>query len=1625
MWPKPLSAVQLRWLIVWGGSFFSAMDCFNLQLEPQWDDSNSTSNVSFLGDLVVWDKKGLKHLVRSVLGKRFIKVQGDLPKAVSYTFLDVAWDGLQQSVLVTDTSYVLPHQVVQVEALTGVTELCAGLGAMSLGLETAGCSIKTKNDLRENFVAFLNREGYHQTVCGDIALSETLHKIHQANPASSILTAGFSCQPWSKLGDKMQSKDNRSQSLVSALQAGYLLRSHAILLECVGESGKDPKVVEVIRQFCLKTGYWCTDNTLHLEHVWPSKRERWWCLIVNPTIPKFQIPPLPRFPQSPTVGHLLPVFPQWSEDETNQLIIDAYEYGCFSHYSGIPNVVIDLNKPLATALHGWGNQLTGCPCGCRTSPLSIARLKDKGLWGALLPLKSTIQVQGQTVTACRHIHPWELAILTGCDSERNWLPSLKLSLCGLGQQASPFHSGWVISHLMQHIHQVYGTPKPLTPNEVLWAIASKAFAARDQLLPEIASHTTASDFVRDFRALVLGHHQEQIVPFQIQKTNNIQSNSDPAYAQCLTSATDSEESTKTNHQDPDVSESPSQPIKDDGYGDVPWSCPYDDCCICISSGDKPPIVDVFDEEILAAIKTFGDQVVSPTLPFNIEGDPPKSDTCFQSQVFSSTGGMLAFTTTRHQHAGPELKRSLDLGLSTSHLEPDSKRPRTASIEICDEDNIQAPPSEAKVIRLQMPHDILPVFVRISPGTTFRIIAMALRDIHSFQGPIRFLDTLGQPVPMKDSPMPFQHIVVHNAEQYQPLECHDNCQPYQWFNQDAQCLRIQMLFRQESWVAKDEMDFYLHVITTTGLAKSHPSLVFDDFHGQFEQWIQECSNGVEPSQTVVSATLLDQHWIPFAFVRIDSDEVKIVTSTEGAELCSYCKVVQHQQIIPLPHLFKADCGFQTIGWLVRIVLDPSSCFGPKHFGDLFPPITIAAAASWRGIFEHHLFVTGLASKCVIPSSIRIGGAKGEIAEAQLQDMLQEHAVPPDQCKARADMILEKLGRTAVTKALRANRPWFELKSLANGTTPKIQLVLPSELQEAIKKRAAEGKVVGDKAKKKHSSNQDQVQVQLCPQDLSIPAGVFKQGNDTLIGQIPLSSIGKASQGVVIVNATQAGPYLHLSKPISNEGLGLLVLDHQDTSVQGVGQVIQFPATFEKSGEPLITRARLIQLGNTEVSRHVPQHLHCVDEVQTAVLRALVFRDELECGWEDFVKHPVKYILQNSLPLVGGSGPDSNVLDVWDRQFVSLKLDKLPPKRAELYIVSFRVTNLEVTKILDLSGNHAIYFEPRDDVGRQPHSDFRVVWIPKTDKRSVLASVQLAEHWTCLARSGNKFGIRTATQHAQELHELHKPAVPFLEASSLTTFIVGPMPYGATRSSLVKLFGQWEWKARPCQPRGRSADGNGVLWECQASEPPQFEIYTMKHADVLVSPIEKKKPGGRPPNDIVASAKTIAILKQQQSNQIAGSPVDPLQTHDPWQSYVTPSKQAKLGHQEASSFQPGAHQNAPTLEAINRAVEQKIEARIAQFERQTAPGEDAEMGVANDSRFAEMEHRLSSLESVVQTHHTQQLHQQSQVTAQINSLQQRVDSQGSALQRHMDEKLNEQLSHIERLLGRGDKKPRGTE
>ena len=1608
-----------------GGLPFLAMVGTGLVLEPNWDECDDGSKVSFLCETIVWNTGNRVSLVKSVLRRRFIKLVGDFSEAFAYSVLDGIWDKKSNSVVVDTSTFVIPHKVATSETLTGVTELCAGIGAMSLGMEAAGCRVHLKNDIRIQFTDFLNTDGFSNTVCGDISENATIFRIYEKHPQSSILTAGFSCQPWSRLGDSGKMQDARSNTLASALKAGFYLRSSAIMLECVAESGQDADVQSLIRSFCHQTGFWAAEQVLHLDHVWPSRRTRWWCLLTNPSVPKFDFKPFPKHAFVPTVGHVLPEFPTWPESQIQQLLIDAYEYGCFEKFTGIPKVAIDLNKPLPTALHGWGNQLMGCPCGCRSAPLSLARLQEKGLWGAVLPLPWTFQVQGSSVQAGRHIHPWELAILTGTSAERSWMPSLKLSLCGLGQMATPFHSGWIISHLVFHTGKSLGWQFCLTPEQVLWDVASRAFASRNSILPHLQHSEKVSGFVDDMHKLLVGHHQDRFVPGSVSQTatevvsieqgdeshigSKVEEVNDPSRVLPVLDAPEFDPA-------PDAS----QPIVDDGYADPHWDCPYDDCIICIQNGLKPPIEIVGtrtddDDDDVGFVHSVQPHDISPTILFTVEENNLAQEPKAVPFSFSSCGGHPAFSSQKRSQP-PEDPNS---ETAVEDLPP-IKRPRI--------ENAPTPAIsfqlEHKSARVVVLHQGLegPQLIRVSKDEPIRSVVVAETKLHQPSQSFRVCDTIGQAVGLSDYPQAFQHIHLHDDGPWSPSPCHDNCQPPHWFLPGESCSRISMLYRQESWVAKDEMDYYLQVFSVAGLASGIPSLVFDDLPCQFEEWVLDCAAVSQISLPVVSAVLLDQHWIPFAFFTGAGGVLQVYTSQEGCELCQYCDFRDPYSAIPMPRLFDADCGFQTVGWLIHVILDPTIRHQDTTFGSCFSPVSAPAAAGWRRLFEHHLFVEGIASAIVFPTRIKLGGTKSETIDVKLQDLLQSHAVPSSCSADRASVILDKLGRPAVVKAFRAQRPWAELKALANAASPKLQLVLPSELEVAIQSKASEGKPVGDRSRKQKMQKPIPIPVTLKPSDISIPDGVFKHGKDIQVKQIPLSTIGKASQGVVLVTASQAKPYLSVLKPISQEGLALLVLDHADPSCNGIGQIVQFPARFEQTGEPLITRARLIQLGESEVSRHIPSNPLSVEEVDTHVLRALVFRDEFEGSWEDFVLHPVKYLLEQNAELIGGSGHDSNIVDVWDRQFVSHKLEKLPPRQADLFIVSLRVMNVDIDP-LSKSGRVATYFEPREDSGRQPHESYRVIWLPKLDKGSVVASIQLAEHWACLARSGLKLGIRTKSDHAKVLHEQFRPAVPFLDASDLSTFIVGPMPYGATRAGLVKLFGQWDWKARPCQPRGRSADGNGVLWECQASTPPPFEIYTMKHADVLVSQVERKRPTDKPSSDILASAKTLAVLKQQSSSKPMGPPglsgIDPLTINDPWTTYVPTTKQARVsvpGDHATSSF-------SNSFEAMSRAVDQKIEAKLAHLTQQQPTPEDVEMTPQVEGRMSEMEHRLSSLEAVVQSNHQQQQQQQNHVASQISNLQQQVDSQGSALQRHLDEKLTEQLSHIERLLGRGEKKFRG--
>lgn len=332
---------------------------------------------------------------------------------------------------------------------------------------------------------------------------------------------------------------------------------------------------------------------------------------------------------------------------------------------------------------------------------------------------------------------------------------------------------------------------------------------------------------------------------------------------------------------------------------------------------------------------------------------------------------------------------------------------------------------------------------------------------------------------------------------------------------------------------------------------------------------------------------------------------------------------------------------------------------------------------------------------------------------MSTLLSEHGVPSTELAQRTKVVFEKLGRPQILNAIRSPRPWAELKSLSNNQTPKLQLVLPSELAQRIQDRVEKPIPFGDKAKKKQKGHATPHPITLAPHEISIPDGIFKQGQDKLLKQIPVQSIGPDASGVVVVTPQDAAPYFSRTKPISSQGLGLLLLDHSHQSCVGLGSLIRFPCKCELTGEPVLTTARLIQIGSIEVIKHVPSSAGTVDEVSTLVVRVAIYKDEVGEEWGSIIQHPIKHLLQ--VLGIESKGTSTTVVDVWDRQFLTLQMARTTASKCELYFASLRLVGVRLSDLQSQSGAAGIYVEPRSIDGRTPCDKHRV--------RSILPGMEI--------------------------------------------------------------------------------------------------------------------------------------------------------------------------------------------------------------------------------------------------------------------------------------------------------------
>ena len=318
-------------------------------------------------------------------------------------------------------------------------ELCSGLGALGQGAIASQFRPRIAVELRPRLAE------------GDITEFDTIQKIYDLHKTSATIASGISCQPYSKLGDEKSGLDPRAQTLPATLAIAHYLRAVAVILECVEPAGTDAYVQWQVDQFCKRTGFCKSEAILHLHEIWPCRRSRWWCVLTAPAIGAARLQPFPQLMDLPTIRHIMPGSIQWDPEEEKRLCLSAIELEAFGGVSGSPDShLLNMSGRMPCALHAWGSQLTPCPCGCRSAPLSSQRLSDRGLYGVLTVCVREDEAQPRKF---RHLHPQEAALMCGLDPLLRWGPDVRLALGAVGQLASPLQSLWVTLHLGAKFHE--------------------------------------------------------------------------------------------------------------------------------------------------------------------------------------------------------------------------------------------------------------------------------------------------------------------------------------------------------------------------------------------------------------------------------------------------------------------------------------------------------------------------------------------------------------------------------------------------------------------------------------------------------------------------------------------------------------------------------------------------------------------------------------------------------------------------------------------------------------------------------------------------------------------------------------------------------------------------------------------------------------------------------------------------------------------------------------------------------------------------------------------------------------------------------------------------------------------
>ena len=1507
--------------------------------EPGLMSIKNNGRVTLVAQMVIWDISG-EHLCKGNLTNQFFRLRADIPKGQSLmTLVHARVEHIRGPVLTIDEqAKALLHQQCTSDALMKTSETCVGLGALGLGMEYAGFKVQTVNDIRKAFCDHLRNENRYAVVQGDICKMPTIVQLHESGQGASTYAFGFNCQPFSTLGDNKQGNDERAATLTYGLYSAYLLQMKIVVMECVPNAAQSQFVKQNIQHYMNHTDAHRSDVILELADVWPSFRKRWWCVLTHPAIGKVTLQGLPKHDQQPTMSDIMPNFMDLTGDKLEQLILSEHERHMFHTLGkGTQSNMVDKNSTLPTALHSWGNQCIVCKCGCGRE-FSYQRLQKEGIHGALVYIANEFPRQ-----SLRHLGPQEMALLTGFPKEFGWDDDQRMLTAGVGQLASSIQSAWIAALIRQHLQEQKFIPTEVgNPKHVL---ACVCIATLDLQQKWMGSYTTVEmDLFRESIEQWLF-----VPPKDVDPINH--------------------DETPEDQRDP-----PNNGSKGEQLMIEDWVPPKDLEGLPFDKDETKDEVDGFSQAVGQQISMIESIAAS------------KGELKFgELMCHPNTGGLHAFAvanpSSNSKVAAEPTKASAgtDLeGVSTKTVEPVSTTVVAKELpehkyedilyqHVHPEDLVQN-----KLVVLDRDGENFRA-IKISPGQTVGDFVNAEQSIHNIR--FRCTTTVGRKL-LQEEKLTNQIVVLHTDDT-------DEQTSIAYREMQLQPIpRLQSLLLQQGAVAVDEMTYYLtNLGKPTGLA-CVPPLIIDsllDIQVVTQAWFGKFNRH---GTSNVTAVLIESHWVPFVFEK-GSGSWNVITTQEGKHLWPQLQFNETHDLfeIPMPQSqFLEDCGFQTIGWIQAVIARET----PQGMSS-------QNADELRQCYWKQLYIQDSAKSLSI---LRLGGHKDEL-ETALSAILREHGVFIERVQDRAKQLIQKLGSQAVVNAIKSNRPWQALKQIANEQSPAVRLILEDEFQRVLQDRTKDGRPVKTQKKDHSGKNRRNDPLHMKPPDIHVPDGVFGQSDGTVIGQLTIQQIHPKAKGIVIMNEQEWMPFR--DQQVSAEGLAFLVVAPFSEELSQKGQQIRFPAQSVITGEPILISAMMFQHGSKQVGRCQPAQTHSIDQVETQTIKVILYRDQCPGDWKEVVAKPIKFILQYLECLQTCQIAECScckwhrsqhdydpIIDLWQRDFLTIHFQKTKAGDAALFTCLMRIAKSCFAQLSASSGLNGIYVEPRQQDGKKMDDGFHTIWLNKHSYETAQAVKATTPMTTALVRVTHRFGLRVDAARGSELHKFLKPDAPYIPGNDRLQFIMGPLPFGTTKKAMSKLFEQWDWKAQPIHPCGRSQDHSGLMWLVAAAAPPQHLVYTMSHGDVMITKEEASLP------------KPVSIPKIEASKFTKTSYQGETKEWDPWASWQ-PTTTAKP--MSSTSYRaPDITQSQ--IAAVEARIESNVLAKIPH---------DVEMTSA-EPRISALEAQMKELQQAQQVCQDQT----TKVAGKVDMMQNQLEAQTACFQSCLESQMAEQMKKIETLL-----------